>query len=267
MTPTHARKGGKHYRYYVSASLIRGTSNGNTQQSTKGWRVPTGDIERLVDREMITLLGDASALDKMLKPHIGDAIERNTLTNTASEFARRWPGMAMPEKRDILMAVINRVIIRSGSIDLLVHLDQLASILNGQDHHDADKHGDDRKMATLSTPAKLKRAGMETRLMIEGQNDANTNRPDDTLIQLLARAHDYQAALLSGGRSIAEMAMEAGVTSSYFTRVVRLGFLAPDIIKSIVRGERPPHLTARWLASNTRLPIGWEDQRKMLGFD
>src|SRR6202048_69557 len=44
MTPTHATKKVKRYRYYVSASLLAG----DHPQAQKGMRVPAGDIEALV---------------------------------------------------------------------------------------------------------------------------------------------------------------------------------------------------------------------------
>jgi hypothetical protein len=57
------------------------------------------------------------------------------------------------------------------------------------------------------------------------------------------------------------------VTAPYFTRLVRLSFLAPDITKAIVHGQQPAQLTARRLVSNTRLPMHWDRQREMLSFD
>jgi site-specific DNA recombinase len=44
MTPTHAIKRAKRYRYYVSASLLAG----DHRQAQKGMRVPAGDIEASV---------------------------------------------------------------------------------------------------------------------------------------------------------------------------------------------------------------------------
>jgi hypothetical protein len=44
MTPTHATKKAKRYRYYVSTSLLAG----DRPQTQKGMRVPAGDIEGLV---------------------------------------------------------------------------------------------------------------------------------------------------------------------------------------------------------------------------
>src|SRR5271166_354125 len=44
LTPTHAVKKGKRYRYYVSTALV----SGGCSEHVKGWRIPAGDIEALV---------------------------------------------------------------------------------------------------------------------------------------------------------------------------------------------------------------------------
>ncbi len=67
------------------------------------------------------------------------------------------------------------------------------------------------------------------------------------------------------GKTISEPAEEAGVGGSYFTRTLRLSFLAPDVVKTILRDRHPIEPTAKKLASDTRLPIVWEEQRARLG--
>ena len=52
---------------------------------------------------------------------------------------------------------------------------------------------------------------------------------------------------------------------TYFTRILRLGFLAPDVVKAILRDQHPIELTAKRLANEVRLPIAWEDQIALLG--
>jgi hypothetical protein len=56
------------------------------------------------------------------------------------------------------------------------------------------------------------------------------------------------------GKSISELAGNVGVSPSYFTRVLRLSFLAPEIVRAILSGRQPPHLTAKHLMSPSRLP-------------
>ena len=57
---------------------------------------------------------------------------------------------------------------------------------------------------------------------------------------------------------------EEGISSSYVTRLLRLAFLAPDIVTAIVNGRHPPQLTANRLMDDTRLPLDWTAQRELL---
>jgi hypothetical protein len=52
---------------------------------------------------------------------------------------------------------------------------------------------------------------------------------------------------------------------AYFTRLVRLSYLAPDITQAILDGRQPPDLTAEKLLEHSRLPLAWHDQRIVLG--
>ena len=63
-----------------------------------------------------------------------------------------------------------------------------------------------------------------------------------------------------------QVAREEDLVPSYVTRLLRLTFLAPDIVSSIVAGRQPPELTANKLMADTRLPLAWSEQRIQLGF-
>ena len=64
---------------------------------------------------------------------------------------------------------------------------------------------------------------------------------------------------------MAALAAAAEVGASYFTRIPRLGFLAPDVLAAILQGRQPPELGAKQLSLHIRLPIGWNDQVAALG--
>ena len=52
----------------------------------------------------------------------------------------------------------------------------------------------------------------------------------------------------------------------YAARLMRLNFLAPDIVVAILNGRQPAAMTASKLMADTRLPLAWTEQRKALGF-
>lgn len=70
----------------------------------------------------------------------------------------------------------------------------------------------------------------------------------------------------SSAPGLREIARSEKVESSYFTRIVRLTFLSPDITKAILNGRQPPELTASRLMRDTRFPLDWKEQRETLGF-
>jgi hypothetical protein len=63
----------------------------------------------------------------------------------------------------------------------------------------------------------------------------------------------------------AALAKQEGVSRSYFTRLVRLSYLAPDITQAILDGNHPRDLTPEKLLKHSRLPLAWHDQRSALG--
>src|SRR5206468_11872438 len=114
----------------------------------------------------------------------------------------------------------------------------------------------------LSVPAQVKRAGMEMKLLIQGEAGAARREPDRSLLRLLGQARRFNDLVMSSkGATITELAAKVGVSRSYFTRVFRLSFLAPEITKTIVQGRQPPELTANKLILAGKLPSAWSDQR------
>ena len=103
-------------------------------------------------------------------------------------------------------------------------------------------------------------------MVIDRADPFATAQPDARLIKLLLRAHRFNATLAGGGTPFAALAKQEGVSPSYFTRLVRLSYLAPDITQAILDGRQPSHLTADKLLAHSRLPLAWQDQRTLLGF-
>ncbi len=49
--------------------------------------------------------------------------------------------------------------------------------------------------------------------------------------------------------------------------MVYLTFLATDIVQTIVRGAQPLELNIKRMLAAAPLPMGWAEQRRVLGFD
>ena len=53
---------------------------------------------------------------------------------------------------------------------------------------------------------------------------------------------------------------------TYLVRVLRLAYLAPDIVEAILAGREPDGLTVNALMKAIQLPLAWDEQHRLLGF-
>ena len=119
---------------------------------------------------------------------------------------------------------------------------------------------------SITIAASLIRCGKETRLLVAA-SDLVAPRPDPALIKLVVNAHRVRAAVFSGQHgSIHHAAGALGYRRDYFAVLLRLGFLAPDIVAAILDGRQPASLNRQRLARISGLPIDWQAQRELLGF-
>ena len=264
MTPSHANKKGTRYRYYVSRPLIAG----NRRSAPRARRVPAGDLESLVENRLRAFLGDAAEIFGSIDPLDPDVNECSDLIARAADLAKRWLGFAPTEKRGILARLVTRIEMKRETLEIQIAPRRLTDVLDqeGEPMRFERTRPDGETTLTLTVPARLKRAGMETRLLIEGAGGDARGTPDRSLHRLLGQAHRFHEMVMHNrGKTISELAEEAGVGRSYFTRILRLSFLAPDVVKMILRDRHPIELTAKKLASDTRLPNAWHEQHAQLG--
>jgi site-specific DNA recombinase len=114
-------------------------------------------------------------------------------------------------------------------------------------------------------PMTIRRRGVEMRLVIEG-NRAHAPRADSALLKAVVRARQWSEDLLMGrAQSVTEIAECQGVTDRYVRRLMRLAFLAPEIVEAIVAGNQPPELTAEVLVERIDLPLLWTAQEQAVG--
>ncbi len=213
MSPDHATKRGRRYRYY--ASRTEGSS-----KEVKAWRVPAGDLEGLV----------LSQLSRRFD--LETSLARTPL-----------PSMAMSEQRALIASAVQRIDIYLDRVDI--------RFANGEQ---------------TSVAAPIIRRGRETRLAIPP--DQQTHKQcDPALIKLVVKAHrSRQAVETQNERSITELAEARGYSRDYFGVLLRIAYLAPDIVAAILDGRQPVQLNRQRLARATNLPLDWQGQRAMLGF-
>ena len=261
MTPSHAVKKGTRYRYYVSRSLI----TKDRTETPPGCGSRPAEIEHLVTSRVHRWLLDPGSIYQSTSARLSDASMQRRLVARAADIGKNWPELPVTRQRAVLAALIERIEVSLDQIDIRLRPTRLGALLDVA--ATPLQSVTDDEIQILSVPVRLRRAGREIRMVIDGTDPFATAKPDARLIKLLLRARRFNATLVdSEGVPFAALAQREGVSRSYFTRLVRLSYLAPDITQAILDGRQPRDLTADKLLAHSRLPLAWHDQRTVLGF-
>ena len=92
MRPSHARRKGRRYRYYLSTDLVIGS----VATGASGWRVPAGEIEAAVGSAVAARLREPGFLSDVLQfsQSAPEAAPRHI--GRISEWADRWAHRRRP---------------------------------------------------------------------------------------------------------------------------------------------------------------------------
>ena len=242
LTPSHAVKSGRRYRYYVSRDPTPSAKLNATADRSRRWRLPAGEIERLVGEAVVSLFADRAELARLAREAQIDEARVSALL----EGVRRWDGKPLE--------VVQRVDL--GAEEMTVHVD-LSRFLGKEDA--VVRH-------VIST--RIRRRGVEMRLVLHSGNEGSgDDRVDPALVKAIVRGRQWFEDLASGrAKSLHEIAEAEGVSDRYVGHLIPLAFLAPDIVAKTLSAAQPVDLTTEVLTKRIDLPVCWAEQRVMLGF-
>jgi len=243
VTPSHAGKKGRRYRYYVSNRLITGTGT-KAGASDRGWRLPAQALEQQTADVVQRHLRNRLACDLLVAP-TADAIAR---------AGRGLDRLSGPETASgQIIKCIEKAVLAPGRIEISLDRASVASVL------ELDASRISQMAMTLVAPFHRRKRGVESKLMIGGHEPTS---PDGVLIRNIAKAHQYYEAITQGG-TFEELARSEDLTVRRILQVIELAFIAPDIVKAVVGGKQPSGLTTKWLGQNP-LPSDWQAQRRVV---
>ena len=256
LTPSHAVKKGRRYRYYVSAALITDAGTDRAQ----GWRLAAREIEEAV----IRILADALTSPAKLVERFGAASMPSDhipkLLNRAARLAAALGG-SPDERAKLVRELVEKIIVDEKTIIIKL---QRGALLGGDVPSSASADGCDNAIE-LTAAVAFTRRGAETKLVLPGLAQQNhSSRCDPALIKAIARGRAWFEELATGrARSLQELAKRDGISRRYIRRLVGLAFLSPQLVEAILQGGQPVELTATRL-TELDLPLDWTEQHKLL---
>jgi hypothetical protein len=252
------------FRYYESAYAAWAF-----RQRIRKTRAQAPQLERLVLEQLRSLLLDRAQLRLLLMKLEVYGPELERLAAAGSEAAVRLQRLPVRQLSCVLKAVVNRVEVHSEFVRILVTLEALRLFLLWDgvglfalSELDQIRAG---SMEVLDVQAVVERERKKHCLPVEPRT-GTAAAPDSRLLMLLEDAREAQRLVFEQREvPVADLAYSLGRKPASFARLVRLNYLAPDIVTAILDGEQPPGLSRKRLME-VDLPTDWAIQRRLLGF-
>ncbi|MFC4293548.1 recombinase family protein [Novosphingobium tardum] len=248
------------------------SSNATWSQSEyrRQYRSHAGRLEELVIAAVSEFLADRLKLRNALKSLglFGD--ELDSLAIQGKSAAQNLEGCPAESLAELFAALLLRIEVGQDHLSILFRSIELRRFLlwdgkSGFRARPADWPCSDARYI-LEVGVSALSASRWPLLHIKPR-EAATAKPGKALLRLLQNARTAQR-LVEEHRDLGidELAGMLGRRPGHFSRLVRLNYLAPDIVTAILDGTQPETLTKDVLLK-ANLPTDWSVQRKLLGFE
>jgi len=245
-----AAKGDRRYRYYVSRDLVRATANGQ-----RGWRVPARELERVVTGAVRIMFDNPTTMIAALQESGTEISDVTQILALASNWRRRL--LSETEAPAAIGELVASVQLTDKGIRIALKVPIPSS---GQEQASTP-------MLRLShfVPMKVKRRGVEMRIIVDGQLQA-PQPVDPALLKAIARARCWFEEIAFGRvQSLVEIARREGLPKRYVTRLARLAFVSPVVAEAVAAGRASAVINLQMLMDGRQpLPLDWKDQQLTL---
>lgn len=256
---------GSPYHSYVSSN-----AQWSQAEYRRAYRSRADRLDDVVMAALAAFLCDRGRLRAALRTHglLGPELDRLSVGGaTAAERLERTP---THDREALVAALVIRIEVAPEALTIDLRPLELRCFLewNGQGTFVGrpSDWGTSNAQYTLSVPVSVIAPERWPAFIVQPRDEASTRKPDPQLLILLRSARAAQA-LFDANRDLdlTGLAHKFGRTPGYFSRLIRLNYLAPDIVAAIADGTQPKGLTRKRLAA-AHIPLEWPVQRKLLGF-
>lgn len=256
---------GKPYYCYASSNAAW-----SQQEFRRAYRSNADRLEQLVLAAMQTFLVDRQRLRLALKTLGLFGSELDRVVIQGADAAKHLAATSREKLEGTFAALVERIEIGEESLAIAFRSIELQRFLrwNGKDafHGRPADWPCSNARYELQVPVCAISAERWPVINVEPRKAGNVPRPDPKLVDLLQRTR--QALRLLETRrdeTLDQLARRMGCRPGFFSRLVRLNYLAPDIVTATLDGSQPIGMDSNTLI-RANLPMDWALQRKLLGF-
>lgn len=234
LSPVHTNKRGKRYEYYISQSL---KIPGDAETKASGWRLPARALEQKIA--------------KAITVNVRQTAPRGLLKDCDAATIEGVINRARQDGFDAL-SLIEKVTLAPGKLSICLEPERFATVFKvSQNVINAD-------LLTFETSFTLRRRGVETKLMVEGEVAPR----DETLLRNIALGRQFLANIKTG-QSTQEIAEAQGLSRKRVQQILEFAFLSPNTIQRALDANLPDWMTTDWCL-NHEISAEWAEQAELL---
>jgi hypothetical protein len=253
MSPSHTRKGGIKYRYYLSSALLHGAA----EKAGTVRRVPAHEVEAMIAKSIRDHLGCQAADSGNEVAGLRDpaAVNENRCRGEREPVARQAP---IHDDASLLHAHVVRVEVKPDRLIIDLRYPKFNS--SGKTRR--------RVPERIEAPWRKAPSKMRREILMPDTIEHEHVRPiraetRATLVASIARGRRWLNELVTDPIASTEtIAKREGCSIRKVNMTISLAFLAPDLVTAAIEGRLPHGMGVARLCD---LPAEWSRQHQMLG--
>lgn len=242
MTPSHSNTRNKRYRYYLSQAVLQGTK----QNAGTVYKIPANEIENLVKNELVAFLKDKN----IIQAHISglNVSRQKEILQSLSVFE---------VKNDFIREILEKVVLYSDRVEIIINKDEF---LKNIAQIRSEQEGEFIEIVKNIRISNTSRGGV----LVLGNGESRVPNINPFLVKIIAKSYYWNKLITEDkAKSSKDIQLLEGMNdNSYIRDIVRLRFLSPRIVESILKGRQPADLTVQKLLKVKTLD--WREQEKVL---
>ena len=254
MNPSHSNTRGKRYRYYVSQALIQGNKN----QAGTLTKIPAGEIENLIKKEITEFLKDKNNIQEYITAF--DVHKQKLILSDLAKFELR---------NDFIRAILAKIVLFKDKVEIIICKEQLLkgleSIITNEILPDETK-SDPEYPIKITKEIRISTTSRNGGVLIVNDGKTQEAEINPFLLKIIVKSYYWNKLLEEGKAKDSNdiQNIEKLSDNNYIKRALGLRILSPRIVEAILNGHQPEDLTVQKLLQVKSLD--WQEQEKILNF-
>lgn len=258
MVATNSNKKNKVYGYYSSVRVIK-----EGYKQCQVGNIPAGELDNFILEQMEAIIRSPKIVAgliseaKITNPDVND-VQIIGKVKREKEFIHHLSSLT---QRQLLMLLIKKVRVDVDRIKI-IYTDLALSLMNEEMKAKLSANNLDGKENEILYRVKLRRRRGSLKIFAPEDYKPDEN---NALFMALIKAYKWREQMNKKGWFIDDIAKNEGLSREYVGKVLRMNYLAPDIVTAIVDGVYPKKMSLNRIFEK-EIPLLWSEQRIKYGF-